>query len=257
MATQRVIGLYVLCILLILLVIAIQYSSTNATNTTEGFTAKKKAPAVPPYCGTHGYFNKQALDSKDIPKERSYTQSQCDAIGGIMRNNYDCVKLKKMKQNDDGEYDLSSENIKMSYNEKCGGLNHQTTPRPSECGSVGKPNVEVKLTIRGKKTIIPANSAMLYTQDECENTLEGNFVNVQTVLDQTKQTRKELVASWGGSIQEFNKAIKDNGGEDMGLCNSVDSTQPNFSQACTGTAGLLGGAGDVGGGFFQWLKSFF
>jgi hypothetical protein len=255
MATQRVIGLYVLCILLVLFEIAIQCSSIATINTTEGFTAKKKAPPVPAYCGTHGYFNTNILNTKIVPNRRSYTQSQCDAIGGIMRNGYDCVKLKKIKQNDDGEYDFSSENIKMSYNEKCGGLNYQTTPRPSECGSVGKPNVEVKMTINGKKTTIPANSAILYTQDECENVLEGNFVNVQTVMDQQKKTRKELVALWGGSIQEFNKAIKDNGGEDMGLCNGVDNTQPNFSQACTGTAGLLGGSG--AGGFFSWLTSFF
>jgi len=252
MATQRVIGLYILGALLFVLIIVCSSCSI------EGFAdKKKKAPPVPAYCGTHGYFNKNILDPKEIPTQRSYTQSQCDAIGGIMRNGYECVKLKKMKQDEEGNYNLAQENVKLSYNEKCGGLNYQTTARPSECGSVGKPNIETKMTINGKKIKIPANSAILYTQDECENTLQGNFVNIQTVLDQMKKTRKELVALYGGSVQELNKAIKANGGEEMGLCNGVDSTQPNFSQACTGTAGLLGSGGGLLDGFFKWLKSFF
>ena len=257
MATQRVIGLYVLCILLILLVIAIQCSSTNTTNTIEGF-AKKKGPPVPSYCGTYGYFSKDLMNAKNISKQRNYSQTQCDAMGGVLRNGYECVKLKKMKQDEEGNYDLSQENVKLNYSEKCGGLNWQTTARPSECGSVGIPNVEVKMTVNGKKVKIPANSVMLYTQDECENTLQGNFVNIQTILNQMKKKRKEFVALYGGKVQELNKAIKANGGEDMGLCSPSDhNTQPNFSMACTGTAGLLGGGGGVLDGFFKWLKSLF
>jgi len=163
-----------------------------------------------------------------------------------------------MKQDEDGNYDLAQDNIKLSYTEKCGGLNYQSTARPSECGLVGTPNVESKMTINGKKMTLPANSVMLYTQDECENTLQGNFMNLQTILDITKKTRKEYTAQVGVKIGELNKVIKMNGGEEMGFCSSADpGTAPNFSSACTGSAGILGGGSNLINEFFKWFTSFF
>ena len=238
-------GLYVVGILL-LCVLAFHYFYS-----VEGFATK--VPAVPSFCGTYGYTTKD-IDPKKIPKERAYTASDCEALKGVLRYGTQCVKLKSIKQDDDGNFDLSEENIKINYSKKCGGLNHQNTTRPSECGSVGKPNVEFSITLQEKKLKIPANSFMVYTEDECINTLNGTFQNLQTFKDQTKKSEKELAADFGFNLNEVKLAIKKNGGDDIGFCSSADSNiSPNFSMACTGPAGLMGG----GGGFFEWIKSFF
>jgi len=252
MATQRVIGLYILGALLFVLIIV------HYAHSVEGF-ANKKGPSVPDYCGTYGYFVKNLNNPKNIEKQRLYTISECEALKGASRNGWECLKLKNMKQDENGKYDLSQENIKWSYSDKCGGLNYQSTARPSECGSVGKPNVEFKITINGKKIKILANSIMLYTQDECENILQGSFINLPIFLTMVHKTRKEFAAQSGIKIGELNKIIKMNGGEDMGFCNAVDGTQPlpSFSQACTGSAGILGTGGGTLDSFFKWLKSFF
>jgi hypothetical protein len=250
MATQRVIGLYVLGILLFVLIIVHQCYSI------EGFATK--APPVPGYCGTYGYMTKDAFNPKNIPTNRAYTPSDCESLGGAFRSGWECLKLKKMKQDDEGNYDVSPGNIKFSYSEKCGGLNYQTTSRPSECGLIGRPNVEFSITWRGKKTKILANSFIVYTQDECENQLKGTFVNLQTILDETKKTRKQFIAETGIPINEINRAIKINGGEEMGLCSASDpGTEPNFSLACTGSAGVLSAGGGFISAFFKWLKSIF
>jgi hypothetical protein len=235
-ASTSCMGLYVLGALLLVLLL-VQYTkaaeAAEAVEAVEGFAEKKeKAAKVPKECGTGGFSYMNPMSGSTKPSNRrSYTQQQCEAMKGAWVAPDTCLKLKKMKQDDDGNYDTTAGNIKMDFGAKCGGLNTQTTARPPECKSGGVPNPVITVNIGGKNTKIPANSFMLYTDAECE-ALGGTF-------DET-----------GAHIEKAKKALKRED-DTLGLCMRTAPDVPyDFSYSCTGTASMVGGASDLAGSFF-------
>ena len=222
-------GLYVLGALLLVLLL-VRYA--NPVKAAEGFAEKKeKAAKVPKECGTGGfsYFNPMAGSTKP-GNRRSYSEKQCEAMKGAWFAPDSCLKLKKMKKNDDDNYDMTAGNIKMDFGAKCGGLNTQKTARPPECGSGGIPNPVITVNAGGKTTKIPAGSFMLYTDTECE-ALGGTF-------DET-----------GAHVEKAKKALKQDDAT-LGLCMRAEEVPYDFSYSCTGTASMVGGASDLAGSFF-------
>ena len=219
-------GLYVLGALLLVLLL-VQYA-----NPVEGFAEKKgKAAKVPKECGTGGYSYLNPMQSTKPNNRRYYTQTQCEeTMKGAFIAPSGCLKLKKMKQDDDGNYDLTAGNIKTDLSSKCGGLNMQKTARPSECGGGGIPNPTITVIANGKTTKIPAGLFMLYTDTECE-ALGGTF-------DET-----------GAHVEKAKKALKRDD-DTLGLCMGAEEVPYDFSYSCTGTASMVGGASNLAGSFF-------
>ena len=220
-------GLYVLGALLLVLLL-VQYAYP-----VEGFAEKKeKAAKVPKECGTGGYSYMNPMAGSTKPSNRrSYTQQQCEeTMKGAFIAPANCLKLKKMKKDDDDNYDTSAGNIKTDLGAKCGGLNMQKTPRPPECGSGGVPNPAITVIIAGKTTKMPAGSFMLYTDAECE-ALGGTF-------DES-----------GAHVEKAKKALKRDD-DTLGLCMRAEEVPYDFSYSCTGTASMVGGASNLAGSFF-------
>lgn len=220
-------GLYVLGALLLVLLL-VQYAYP-----VEGFAEKKeKAAKVPKECGTGGYSYLNPTTGPPKPSNRrSYTEKQCEAMKGAWLAPDNCLKLKKMKKDDDDNYDTSAGNIKTDLSAKCGGLNMQKTARPPECGSGGIPNPAIAVNLGGGKPAkIPAGSFMLYTDAECE-ALGGTF-------DET-----------GAHVEKAKKALKRDD-DTLGLCMRAEEVPYDFSYSCTGTASMVGGASNLAGSFF-------
>jgi hypothetical protein len=235
------IGLYVLIALVILLGIYLMCSRV------EGF----KDEPVPDYCGKYGYYYSDGIqkiikdiDGGTLPTNRLYTSSDCTSVGGNYQFNQ-CVKLKNEKKNEYGYYeDMSPKNIIKDFGEVCKGLNSKKTPAPAECNMDGKPlgkgNVAATFTFKNRTLTLPQNSIRIYTQDECETTLKGMFINVATIEKQTKNSLANLIKAADNiiSIEDVNK-ILDANGRDMGICFGKDvpyslacssATEPSFFQ---------------------------
>jgi hypothetical protein len=227
-------GLYVLGALLLVLLLVQYTNPVKAAKAAEGFAEKKeKAAKVPKECGTGGFsYMNPIVGSTKPSNRRSYTEKQCEAMKGAWIAPDTCLKLKKMKKDDNDNYDTSAGNIKMDFGAKCGGLNTQKTARPPECKSGGVLNPAITVNIGGGKPVkIPAGSFMLYTDKECEE-LGGTF-------DET-----------GAHIEKAKKALKRED-DTLGLCMRTAPDVPyDFSYSCTGTASMVGGAGDLAGSFF-------
>ena len=260
---KKEIGLYVLCFLLLVFcaVLGLWYRS-------EGFA--NKAKKVPSYCGTAGYAIKNITNRKAIDPVRHYTKSGCDALKGVLRNGDECLKLRKKpvnkkkpkknkkhkkgeeeedieEEDEDAPIQIDEKNIKLNYSTACAGLNHKPSPPPIECAGVGKANVPFQMTFNGKKIKVPANTFIVYTQDECETQLQGIFSTFDT---------DDLWA--GAPKKEINKAMKLNGGTEIGLCRAADATMPHFSFACTGETNVasVSGASSAFSSMLQYIKSF-
>jgi len=232
------IGLPVLCCLLLLLLIIGPYSYS------EGFADKK----VPSFCGTYGYTEKDIINPKNLQPTRKYTQSDCDALGGVLRGT-ECFELKKKKKKKGEEEEELEENapidpdmIKKNYSNACAGLNAQDTPQPSECGGLGTLNKAFTMTIEGKTIKVKPDLVRLYSQDECDS-LEGNFTSLKALAKQLNTPITDLKKASGGD-------------KEAGFCQSGSF---NFSNACTGNPSLLsgGGTGSLFSSFWTQLTNLF
>jgi len=240
MATKKGIGLYILCYLLIILLVALGLYSYS-----EGFASKK----APDFCGTYGYTEKDITNPKKIADVRKYTKSDCDALGGVLRYGWECLKVVKKRKNkkkDEEEGDeeedapIDEKDIKKNYSKACVALNSQDTPQPSECGGIGRSNLPFTITLDDKLVKVKANMFMVYTQDECETQLGGTFTSFQDLAERTKTP-----------IKQFKKAAKPVSDEDLGVCGPGENAKMEFSSACTGAASLL----NTGGGAMSiWDK---
>jgi hypothetical protein len=171
--------------------------------------------AVPEYCGTGGQkpsnglvnlFKQRGANVDDITKSRFYSPSDCNKL-------------------ENGEYSnklfgtCTNKVTKLSYTEKCGGLNTVVSNVPSECmidnTVLGKPIVGFTITMDEKQMIIDNNTAQLYNKNECDK-LKGSFIPITNFKDNSS------------TEAEITKMIEVNG-KDYGICvnNSIF-----FSIAC-------------------------
>jgi len=151
MATKTGIGVYILCYLLIILLVVLGLYSYS-----EGFASKK----APSFCGTYGYTEKDIMNPKKIADIRKYTKSDCDALGGVLRFGWTCLKVSKKRKNkkrdeeDEDEEDdnapIDEKDIKKNYSKACAALNSQDTTQPSECGGIGRLNLPFTFTVNDK-----------------------------------------------------------------------------------------------------------
>jgi hypothetical protein len=193
--------------LIIVLCLCILLVGLLATDVSEGFENVDTK-----VCGTAGVKPSDAtikamklLDiNLDFDKLRFYTKSECNKMDKGTIQGINCV------------------NGSTNYTTMCAGLNKTVqTPAPSECkvdGVVlGKPNVAITQTIKGKQVSIENNAVQLYTENECK-LLKGDYVSIERMMKDMKALPDEIP-----------KAIQLNG-ENYGLCFSRDVP---YSVACT------------------------
>ena len=177
--------------------------------------------AVPKYCLTAGiklskgavkYLKDVFKVNTDFEKVRLYTASECNKLEGAVYRNNECYKLKNSKKNKDGNYDMSSENIDIKYNEKCSGLNKLPSTLPSECSIdgalLGKMNKA--FSINGKTPLVFDNNALrLYTKNECDK-FKGDF-----------QLISKFMEDYGGTKEDIDNYEKIHG-KDYGMCSRAE-----------------------------------
>ena len=238
--------MYILCYLLIILLVGLGLYSYSYS---EGFASKK----APDFCGTYGYTEKDITNPKKIADVRKYTKSDCDALKGVLRYGWECLKVskktkrknrKEAEEEEDGEEEadapIDEKDIKKNYSKACAALNSQDTTQPSECGGIGRPNLAFTLTVEDKSFKVKPDMFMVYTQDECETQLGGTFTSFKDLAKQIKTP-----------IAQFRKAAKPVSDEELGMCGAGEDAKLNFSGACTGAASLL----NTGGGAMSiWDK---
>jgi len=171
--------------------------------------------AVPDYCGTGGQKPSNGLVSllkqsganvDDIKKSRLYSPSDCNKLeNGEYSNNLFGTCTNKV--------------TKLSYTEKCGGLNTVVSNVPSECmidnTVLGKPLVGFTITINKKPLIIENNTIQLYNKNECDK-LKGEFLPISMLKDNSS------------TEDEIKKMIEVND-KDYGICLSKNLC---FSISC-------------------------
>ena len=201
--------LRIICLIILICVLLL------FVNVSEGYE-----DAVPKYCLTAGiklskgavkYIKDMFKSDRDYEKTRLYTASECNKLEGAVYRNNECYKLKNSKKNKDGDYDMSSENIDIKYNEKCSGLNKLPSTLPSECSIdgalLGKMNKA--FSINGKTPFVFDNNALrLYTKNECDK-FKGTF-----------QLISKFMEDYGGTKEDIDNYEKIHG-KDYGLCHST------------------------------------
>jgi len=201
--------LRIICLIILICVLLL------FVNVSEGYE-----DAVPKYCLTAGiklskgavkYLKDVFKVDTDLEKVRLYTASECNKLEGAVYRNNECYKLKNSKKNKDGNYDMSSENIDIKYNEKCSGLNKLPSTLPSECSIdgalLGKMNKA--FSINGKTPLVIDNNALrLYTKNECDK-FKGSLELMSPSIEKLKGTKED--------IDNYEKIH----GKDYGICYST------------------------------------
>jgi hypothetical protein len=169
-------------------------------NVTEGYK-----DSVPSYCLTAGTkFSKgyvqfiQGLTGQDISTWRVYTPSECNKLkGGVYEsNNGRCYKLKNNKKNKNDMYDTSSDNVDISYHDKCGGLNKLPVTIPQECSIddnvLGKMSKAFSINREkpAKPLVFDNNGFRIYTENECDK-FKGKFTPMADIIKELKGTKED------------------------------------------------------------------